>query len=228
MVFSLLNLDFDPLWFALLLAPTCGALQVGTQALADRYAYLPCAGIFVALAWPLAAWAQASALRQRWLARSALGLCALLAALSFHQLRHWYASEPLYRRAALVSPRDSAMRFNLGNAYQARRHYAAAVGEYRAALAVDPSLVQARVNLAIAYQELEQPRQALRELRRALASHPEQPAVHLNLGNTLLELGRTDEAIAHYERTLELEPGAQQAARALAHARKRRAQGAPP
>jgi len=216
------------LWFAGLLLPTCGLVQVGTQALADRHAYLPSVGVFAALVFPLAAWARTSQLRARWLSRAGLVACALLGALSFHQLRHWYGSEALYRRAIQVSPRDAAMRFNLANAYLAQKRHAAAIGEYRQALAVDASLLEARVNLAIALQGLGQTGPAIRELRRALERHPESPAVHLNLGNALLAIGRVDEAIAHFERTLELEPGARLAARALARARSLPRPGAPP
>jgi tetratricopeptide (TPR) repeat protein len=174
------------------------------------------------------AWAEGVAARERALAKARVAVGVVLALLSFHQLRYWYASEPLYLRATQISPRDVAMQYNLGNAYLARKHYAAAIGAYQAALAVDPKLVPAHVNLGIAYQEIEMIPNAIAELERAIQLHPRDAAAQLALGNSFLRDGRIDEAIARYERALELEPGAPLVLRALDVARARLAGAAEP
>jgi tetratricopeptide (TPR) repeat protein len=42
-------------WFLIMLVPTIGIVQVGLQSIADRYAYLPSIGLFIAMVWGMAA-----------------------------------------------------------------------------------------------------------------------------------------------------------------------------
>ena len=104
------------LWFLGLLVPTLGFVQVGRQALADRYTYLPSIGLAVALVWgvaELAARLRTPAARRLFCAAAAVVLAGYGVA-AYFQTRIWRDSESMLRHTLAVSPRASAMRFNLG------------------------------------------------------------------------------------------------------------------
>lgn len=141
-------LGFGWAWLVVALLPVLGLVQVGTQGVADRYAYVPLVGLFVAAAW--GGDAALRALRVPRPAAAALAACVVAAfGVAAHvQASHWRSSLALYRRAVDVSPRDVAMLFNLGNAELARGDVDEAERLYRRALAIHPASSPAQLNLA--------------------------------------------------------------------------------
>ena len=164
-------------WYLGMLVPVIGLVQVGDQALADRYTYLPLIGIFVAVVWGAAS--SFEHLRDRrwmdplWVIRgAALLILAVLGGLTWQQTRVW---------------RDSATLFE---------HALAAVGE--SATIHD--------NLALALEERGDLVGAERHCRRALEMNPADSMAHNNLGSLLTRSGRSDEAIQHYVAALQNDP----------------------
>lgn len=135
-------------WWAVALLPVLGLVQVGTQGVADRYAYISMIGGFVVFAWGL------EALRARFripvapVGIAALGVVLGFGAAAHSQAKNWSDSTSLYSRAVEVSPRDVAMLFNLGNAVQAGARAGEAESLYRRALAVQPAHSPSQLNLA--------------------------------------------------------------------------------
>jgi hypothetical protein len=122
-------------WFVGSLVPVLGLVQVGEQALADRYAYWPHVGLFVALAfWLDAAAFEERAPRRRLAASAACALwLAALALLSWRQSFVWRDSETLWRHALAVTRDNYVAHANLGRALsgsrpdEARAHFEAAL-----------------------------------------------------------------------------------------------------
>ena len=88
-----------------MLVPVLGLVQVGSQAMADRYTYLPMIGVTIALAWLLASAAEA----WRW-GRSVLGAAAALAVAvlmgcAWQQTSYWRNSETLDHRGSFARAR---------------------------------------------------------------------------------------------------------------------------
>ena len=139
---------FGWLWFLVALLPVVGLVQVGTQAVADRYAYWPSIGPFIALVWG------GDALRKRLRLRPAAALSVAAAVLfglawaAHRQLGYWRDSETLYARALEVSPRDVAMLFNLGNVRLGQGRTGEAERLYRRVLEIAPASSPAQLNLA--------------------------------------------------------------------------------
>ena len=85
------------LWYLGMLAPVIGFVQVGGQARADRYTYLPHIGLYIALVWG------AADLCRWWPSRSRLGsvtsaiVLALLMGCAWRQTCFWHDSELLWR-----------------------------------------------------------------------------------------------------------------------------------
>jgi tetratricopeptide (TPR) repeat protein len=189
------------LWFLCLLAPTCGIVQVGSQARADRYLYLALLLPGLALALDARALAQRWRLGPRALAALAVASCAALGARTQAQIRVWHDSETLFRHTLAVTGPNSVAHAHLGRALEAQGRRAEAVAEYRRALALSPNL--AEVANALAWLLATAPEPALRLPREAreLAEHAvaltqrRDPSALDALAAALAANGRFDEAL---------------------------------
>lgn len=210
------------LWYLGMLVPVIGLLQVGSQAFADRYLYLPLAGVLITVAWTGAQWARRNAAAR--VAVCVLAAIAVLACagLTRRQLAHWESDVGLYTRALAVTERNARAHNGLGLARMAEGRDAEARAEFEAALAIDPQLAEARVNLGVALLRLGEAEAAIPELRHGLAFAPESRAlVHARLGAALLAAARPDDALDQARAGLALEPeaGALHALLGMAHVR---------
>ncbi|HRT06277.1 MAG TPA: hypothetical protein P5204_11330 [Kiritimatiellia bacterium] len=131
------------LWFLGALVPMIGLVQVGGQAWADRYSYLPHIGLALALAGSAAKIAD----RRIWPAVAGL-LVVMLAWLSRAQTAVWRDTETLFRHALAVTQDNWLIHFNLANRYQLDGRRAEACAEYRAVLEIAPNYAPAMNNLA--------------------------------------------------------------------------------
>jgi len=141
------------LWFLGTLVPVIGLVQVGRQAMADRYMYLPSIGLFLAVCWELPALAGA---RARWRAvLAAVSLAAILAltAATRAQARQWSDSATLFRHALAVTRDNYIAHIGLAKALMQEKDWTGAAEQYRAALALRPGLTEARKGL----EEAERP-----------------------------------------------------------------------
>jgi tetratricopeptide (TPR) repeat protein len=212
------------LWFLGMLVPVIGLLQVGGQALAERYTYLPAIGLFIVFAW---AGGQLIDRLGRWHAWAA-GCAGLLVAVlllasiqaSRAQARHWRDSVALFEHAIEVNPRNRSILFNLGNEMKRRGRIVEAIALYRRALAVKSSDVKVRNNLGLALASQGDRAGAVAQYERALELDPGFAESRANLANELRDQGRLDEAIALYRRALEDKPTLAQAHNAFAGALK--------
>jgi tetratricopeptide (TPR) repeat protein len=195
------------LWFLGTLVPVIGIVQVGGQAMADRYTYFPHIGLFIAVVLGVSAMVTGSRSVQK--VAVALVVLALLACLAVttRQLRYWRDSERLFTRTIAVTGPNPVARINLGVALEQQGRFADARQQYEAALAIDARRVQAHNNLANLLASEGEPQRALTHHRQALELNPNAALAHLNLGTTLVQLGRLDEALAQYETAQRLSPG---------------------
>jgi tetratricopeptide (TPR) repeat protein len=192
------------LWFLVTLVPAIGLVQVGTQALADRYTYVPLIGIFIAVAWGgqemLGHW---SPTRRGVAAASALAACSAFAWL---QIGVWRNSTTLFEHALAVHPRNTTMLVNLGATQESAGHIDAAIGSYQKAVAINPSLAAAHFDLGNALRVRGDLDAALRHYQRSLEIRPHDTLARTNLGGLLLVQGRPREALTHLERAVAARP----------------------
>jgi tetratricopeptide (TPR) repeat protein len=161
------------LWYAVALVPVAGFLQVGSQAVADRYAYGPALGLFVIVAFGLEALRERLGVSPRVAAAVAIASVAALAASAAQQVGYWGSSRALYARAVEVSPRDTTMLFNLGNALLSDGERAQAEERYRSALAVHPWHTPAQLNLAEMLREDGELDESIALYRKVLLRRPD-------------------------------------------------------
>jgi tetratricopeptide (TPR) repeat protein len=192
-------------WYLGALVPVIGLVQVGDQALADRYAYLPLVGVFLALAWGIAAAAA------RWRrAGVALGTAAALAVVALipvarRQVAVWKDSASLFGHAVEVTG-GSAIAYNgLGVVAGQARRYAEAAELFRKAVRLQPAFTIGWSNLGNALTGLRDP-EAERAYETAIRLKPDSPSFHFNLGMYYLGIGDVARADAVRGRLAQLDP----------------------
>jgi tetratricopeptide (TPR) repeat protein len=157
------------LWFLGMLVPVVGLVQVGGQALADRYTYLPSVGLTLALVWGGAElWARLGAARRRraGLASLAVLLLAVLGLGAHEQAGHWRDSETLYLRTLAVTEKNFIVRYNYAKFLSDRGREAEAIAQYEACLEAHPGYAKGMNNLA--WLLATSPDDALRDGKRAV------------------------------------------------------------
>jgi protein O-mannosyl-transferase len=196
------------LWYLGTLVPVIGLVQVGGQARADRYTYIPLVGVFIAAGW-LGAWlAKASHLCR--LAISAIGITACAAAMivSWRQIGYWQDSETVLRHAIDVVPDNYMAHSNLGEAFDARHEVEKAAKEYRIVLQIKPEDPIALADLAIHAADRGDTQQAIDFYERSLRHDQTSAPTFNNYGNLLSNIGRGDDAAHAFRRALALDPDA--------------------
>ena len=233
-------------WYTGTLVPVIGLIQVGSQASADRYTYVPMVGIAIMLAWSLAELPQS---RQAFVAAAACLACLVL---TWSQLAWWQNSETLFRHAIAATTDNAVAHNNLADHYLVNLRTQEALLHIQEALRINPDYPDAHTNLALvlkrsgnlAESEREyrqslslQPAsvdahagyggllvaegrlpEAAREFSTAIALRPDYAAAHYDLGRVLAALGRQEEALAQYYEAVRLDPAVVDARHSLGFA----------
>jgi protein O-mannosyl-transferase len=193
-------------WYLISLGPVIGLVQVGSQARADRYTYVPMIGIFVAVVWEMAALVRGHGVARKATAAAGAAAVAALAAGAFRQVRTWRDGESLYGHALLVTRNNWLASNNLGNLWLDRREPERALAAFREAVRIKPNYDQARFNEGLALEALDRPEEAARSFRECVRLDPGDADAWAHLGISGLVLGRPGEGLEACERALALRP----------------------
>jgi tetratricopeptide (TPR) repeat protein len=194
------------LWYLGTLVPVIGLVQVGQQAMADRYTYVPFIGLFIALAWG------AAVLAARWRAPRFLlpvgagVVLSVLAVCTWAQVGYWRDSITLYEHTLQVTRRNPLIHYNLGLALFSQGRLAEAMAHYDEALRLKPGYAEAHNNLGLALFSQGKLTEAMANYAEALRLKPGSAETHNNLGLALFSQGKLTEAMAHYGEALRLKP----------------------
>ncbi len=194
------------LWYLGMLVPVIGIVQVGAQARADRYTYLPQIGLYLLLTW-----AAADLCADRRHRRVVLGGCAtvILVALiccAHTQASYWRNSETLWAHTLACTSDNFIGHNNLGSALLRRGRMDEAIAHYRKALQINPDYGDANFDLGDALLQKGCVDEAIPQFQKALQINPDYAEAHFDLGNALRQKGSVDEAIAHFQRALQINP----------------------
>ncbi len=199
------------LWYLGTLVPVIGLVQVGAQARADRYTYLPLIGISLALAWGVPALVARWRYRNISLAVVASAVLAALAVTSAMQVRHWADSEKLFEHALRATRDNDIAHYNLGLGLASQGRTFEAIDHFLAAVRIDPRFADAHNNLGNALEHQGRTAEAIRHYEEALRIDPAMASAHYNLGLALARRGDTIRAIVHFNEALRIRPAYAQA-----------------
>jgi tetratricopeptide (TPR) repeat protein len=193
-------------WFLVMLAPVCGLVQVGSQAIADRYTYLSFVGLCILLAQlasPLPARAPAMRAALRVLAWASILACTW----STHSsVGVWRNSETLFLRTLEVEPDNPFALVKLGGIRDAAMEFESAEAYYRAAVTRLPRMTEAQLGLATTLNRSGRASEAIREYERAIELDPTSATAYTNHGLLLSMRGQTRKGIQSLERAYQLSP----------------------
>ncbi|MBL8858606.1 MAG: tetratricopeptide repeat protein [Planctomycetes bacterium] len=181
-------IGFGWMFFVGTLVPVLGLVQVGGQAHADRYMYVPIVGLFVALVISVDTLVR-EALPKRILAVAFVITAGILAR---QRLAAWESSETLARRALAVAPDNHVAHNLLGWTLVEAGRSAEGIVHLDKAVALEPRDPDARRNLGRALFRIGRFQEAERELQRALSQRPDDVRVLTDLGVLLSSHGHLD------------------------------------
>jgi len=200
-------------WYLIMLLPVIGLVQVGGQAHADRYTYLPQIGLYIAATWGIVDLARSWRYRGPVLGTAAAIIISALALRAAGQTWYWHDSERLWRHTLAVTTKNDVAHLGLGQLFSDQKRLDEAITELQIVVARHPNDVDARLKLADALSEKKgRMNDAIAQDEAAAKIGDPNPDVETTLANLLLEQGRIEEAIRYYRDVVRLQPSS-----ALAH-----------
>ncbi len=210
------------LWYIGTLVPVIGLVQVGLQAMADRYTYVPLIGLFIIIAWGGAELLAKQRYRNVVPATAAVAVLLALTAVTYRQLSYWHDSIMLYKHTVAVTANNDILHYNLGALLSKEDKIDEAIKHWREAVRIRPEQHTIHKNLAILLSRQGDIDGAIEHYRHVLELRPRDETTHKALGNLLARLDAAeklfnrgnvlaaqdelDEAIICYTKSLQLRP----------------------
>jgi Tfp pilus assembly protein PilF len=200
-------------WYMIMLLPVIGLVQVGGQAHADRYTYLPQIGLCIAATWGIVDLARIRRYLAAILGAVAVLIITALAVRAADQVWYWHDSERLWRHTLAVTSENDVAHLALGQLLGDQKRLDDAITELQTVVARHPNDADARLRLANVLSEKKgRMNDAIAEYETAARIGEPNPDVGTTVANLLLGQGRIDEAILYYRDVLQIQPSS-----ALAH-----------
>jgi uncharacterized membrane protein YqjE len=183
------------LWYVGTLVPVIGVVQVGMQAMADRFTYIPLVGLFIIVAWAV------PELLEKWPYRKEAlivlsALCLLcLFPVTWRQVGYWRNSIALYDHTLEVTNDNSLIHNDRGTVYTNLGKYTQAITDFNSAIEISPRYGQAYYNRGTVYTNLGKYTQAITDFNSAIELNPRYAEAYNNRGAAYGSLGNREHAI---------------------------------
>lgn len=191
------------------LVPVIGLLQVGEQGMADRYAYLPFLGLFIAVTWAAAEWAKAKRLPAAVLAVTASCVLIAFSAVAHKQIGYWKNTRTLWTHTLSITENNYVAEASMGAELIAEGDLPGAIAHLKAGIAINPRDPFSHLDLGVCEKRMGHIPEAVAEYNAALqlAQDPSlRRAAYGNLGSIYRRSGDYARATQNFESALELEP----------------------
>ena len=177
------------LWFVGTLVPMIGLVQVGTQAMADRYAYLPFIGLFIMVCWSVTEWAEQRHFSQAWLGGVGVAALVALAWIAHQQIAYWEDNVTLWKRTLEVTRNNWVAEDNLGGALMEQGKLDSAVDHFRAAAVIYPGDPVSHLDIGFYEQQHKNFPQSMEQYQEVLRLTPS-PKLRAEAYNNLALIDR--------------------------------------
>jgi len=197
------------LWFVGTLVPMMGLVQVGTQAMADRYAYLPLVGVFIMVCWGVAEWAEKRRVPAAGLAGAGVAALLALAMVAHRQIGYWEDNVTLWTHALQVTKGNWVAEDNLGGALMTQGKLDEATPHFRAAADIYPGDPVSHLDIGVYEQKNRNWTQAVGQYNEVLRLTPS-PRIRAEALNNLAmiddSLGDHAAGLNHFQQAVDLSP----------------------
>jgi len=194
------------MWYVITIAPVIGIIQVSSQAMADRYIYLPSIGISIMLAWGVPFLFRNENIRQKILFPAAIALLGMLALVTWKQCGYWKNSIELLNHALQIRSDVYIVHDCLGLALSAQGNNKDAIDHFNQALRLKPDYANAFCNRGIAYIHSGQYENAIQDLNEAIRLKPNHISAYYNRAMGYSQIGQYDLAVRDYSESIRLKP----------------------
>ncbi|MFC1851517.1 tetratricopeptide repeat protein [candidate division CSSED10-310 bacterium] len=194
------------LWFFITLLPVSGIIQVGSQAMADRYTYFSLIGLFIMVTWGFSDLVQKLRLGRTIPLILAVVVLSILIVMTWFQLKHWRTDLSLFEHTLKVTT-DNYLAYNKLGVYAYKEgRYDEAIAHYSEAIKIAPGYSDAINNLGAVYFDQGNFSEALKLFRTSLEITPQAKTLH-NIASVYIKQGQLKQALGHYLQAIELDPG---------------------
>jgi len=193
-------------WYLITLLPVIGLITVGSQAMADRYTYIPLIGIFAMVAWGVRGLAKDLPYRAGVLALLAGTVITIATCLTWRQIGYWRDDVSLFRHTLQATAGDYITHFDLAIALAKAGDTDAAIQEFQETVRLKPDYGEAYNSLGLTLARAGNIDAAIREFQNCLELKPNYPDAHNNLGVAFAGKGNVDAAIREFQEALRLRP----------------------
>ena len=194
------------LWYLGTLVPVIGLVQVGVQAMADRYTYVPLIGVSIMVAWGVPEFLKKWRHRNAALATVAVITLSIFSFVAWKQVGYWQNSTTLFKHTLEKTTNNPIMLNNMGNVLEGEGRLDEAISHYTEALRIDPNLSDSYNNIGLALTKQGRADEAIPNFLKAIRINPNHAAAHYNMGTVLASRGKLDEAIYHFRESIRIKP----------------------
>jgi len=193
-------------WYLGTLVPVIGIVQVGVQAMADRYTYVPLIGVLIMVAWGIPEFSKKWRHWNAALTTVAVIILSIFSYATWKQVGYWQNSTTLFKHTLEKTTNNPIMLNNMGNVLEGEGRLDEAISHYTEALRIDPNLSDSYNNMGLALTKRRRPDEAIPNFLKAIRINPNHAAAHYNLGTVLASQGKLDEAINHFRECVRIKP----------------------
>jgi len=193
-------------WYVGTLVPVIGLVQVASQAMADRYSYLPSVGIAIMLAWGIPFLFLCEESRKKFLFPAATAVLAFLAALTWQQCGYWKNSIVLFTHALRVTRNNDLAHNNLGFFFFKEGRIREAMYHYNKAIGIAPYQYGFYTNRGLAYSKLGNYQLAIEDYDKTISLKPDYADAYYNRGTLYGKTGQYQLAIQDFNKAISLKP----------------------
>ena len=193
-------------WYLGTLIPVIGLVQVGNQAMADRYTYIPLIGLFIIVSWGIFDFLKKWHYHTIILILSAISAICVLAVCTFLQVSYWQNGITLFEHTIKVTNKNCVAHNNLGVLLSKEEKFDGAVFHYDEVLKIKPKDNRALYNKGCALRDKRDFDKAAFFFKESLKINPDYAEAHNGLAYILFVQGKPDEAILHYRNALKIKP----------------------
>ncbi len=194
------------LWYLGTLVPVIGLVQIGAQAMANRYVYVPFVGLFIIFSWGISDLTKIINIKKTW---SAIGIFSILLALSIDswlEAKHWKNTTSLFQHAEKSIPDNYFAHLKLGFEYLEEDNTNLSIRHLNRALKINPKIAEGHYGLGNALILMSKFNEALPHINSVINIRPTFGEAHLSMGNIMVGIGKPEEAIKYFSKALQLRP----------------------
>ncbi len=194
------------LWFAGTLVPVIGIVQVGEQAMADRYTYIPLIGLFIMIGWGVPELLKSWRYCKQALVASSILILSSLSLITWIQVGYWRDSFALYDHALETTCRNYFIHYCRGSAYYSIGKYSQAILDYDRAIQISPECPPVYYGRGLAYAGLGNYKQAVNDYNTSITMNPRFLDAYNQRGIAYLKLNSPKRALMDFDKAVEMNP----------------------